>query len=141
VVAIVGPEVLSDRIARARALRATWADPGMTRAMGVNTCPAHAVAMAPGFAVIARAGVLLAARSDQPGHRHRGPFPDVRGAGGSRRDQHHRAGRGDDPGKSVPGRGKRSLIDKRTGCSLTATTRRIRARWSSLAVGPERVGL
>lgn len=64
VVLIVGLEVLFYRTAMGRAFRATSDDPEMARAMGVNTRHVHAVAMALSFAVIAIAGVFLAARSN-----------------------------------------------------------------------------
>lgn len=63
-VLIVALELLFYRTAMGRAFRATSDDSEIARAMGVNTRHVHAVAMAISFAVIAIAGVLLAARSN-----------------------------------------------------------------------------
>ena len=72
VVLILGLELLFYRTAMGRAFRATTDDAEMARAMGVNTRHVHALAMALSFAVIAIAGVFLAARSnfDQIGRAH-----------------------------------------------------------------------
>jgi branched-chain amino acid transport system permease protein len=64
VVLILGLELLFYRTAMGRAFRATSDDAEMARAMGVNTRHVHALAMALSFAVIAIAGVFLAARSN-----------------------------------------------------------------------------
>jgi branched-chain amino acid transport system permease protein len=64
VLLIVGLELLFYRTAIGRAFRATSDDPEMARAMGVNTRHVHALAMALSFAIIAVAGVFLAARSN-----------------------------------------------------------------------------
>jgi branched-chain amino acid transport system permease protein len=64
VLLIVGLEVLFYRTALGRVFRATSDDPEMARAMGVNTRHVHALAMALSFAIIAIAGVFLAARSN-----------------------------------------------------------------------------
>ncbi len=64
VVLILGLELLFYRTAMGRAFRATTDDAEMARAMGVNTRHVHALAMALSFAVIAIAGVFLAARSN-----------------------------------------------------------------------------
>ena len=61
---IVGLELLFYRTAMGRAFRATSDDDETARAMGVNTRHVHALAMALSFAVIAVAGVFLAARSN-----------------------------------------------------------------------------
>ncbi len=57
-------ELLFYRTAMGRAFRATSDDAEMARAIGVNTRHVHALAMALSFAVIAVAGVFLAARSN-----------------------------------------------------------------------------
>jgi branched-chain amino acid transport system permease protein len=64
VLLIVGLELLFYRTPIGRAFRATSDDPEMARAMGVNTRHVHALAMALSFAIIAVAGVFLAARSN-----------------------------------------------------------------------------
>jgi branched-chain amino acid transport system permease protein len=64
VLLIAGLELLFYRTAVGRAFRATSDDPEMARAVGVNTRHVHAMAMALSFAIIAIAGVLLAARSN-----------------------------------------------------------------------------
>lgn len=61
---IAGLELLFFRTAMGRAFRATSDDPDMARAMGVSTRHVQAIAMAISFAVIAVAGVFLAARSN-----------------------------------------------------------------------------
>jgi len=64
VVMIGAMELLFYRTAMGRAFRATSDDAEMARAIGVNTRHVHALAMALSFAVIAVAGVFLAARSN-----------------------------------------------------------------------------